>query len=119
MTTPKGTLPRSDIRWQYELGGGSLMDMTYVISATRYFLGVGAPREVIEANARPSPHDPRVDDAMEATLRYDVNGREVESKIYSDMWRENLLGFIPRVWEAPSIEIETEHAVIYFYKYVI
>ncbi|KAI0737096.1 NAD binding oxidoreductase [Daedaleopsis nitida] len=112
----EGLYTRSDIRWQYALAGGSLMDMTYVISSTRYFLGADTPREVAEAKARPSPQDRRVDDAMEATLRYDIGGRMVESKVYSDMWRPNLFGIIPRAWEAPSIEIETEHAKIYFYK---
>ncbi len=119
MTTPKGSIPRSDVRWQYALAGGSLMDMTYVISSTRYFLGVGTPREVVEAKACKSPVDERVDDAMEATLRFDLGGRMVESKICTDMWQDGLLGLIPRIWETPSIEIETEHAVIYFYKCVI
>ena len=118
MTSPTGTIPRSDIRWQYALAGGSLMDMTYVISSTRYYLNANTPREVAEAKARASRDDPRVDEAMEATLRFDLNGRMVESKIYSDMARANVLGVIPRVWEAPSIEIETEHAVIYYYKCV-
>lgn len=94
------------------------MDFAYVISSTRYFLDAGAPREVVEAKARSSPHDPRVDDAMEATLIFEVNGRTVQSKIYSDMWRADFLGIIPRIWEVPSIEIETEHAVIYYYKCV-
>ncbi|RPD59640.1 NAD binding Rossmann fold oxidoreductase [Lentinus tigrinus ALCF2SS1-6] len=119
MTTPKGSIPRSDIRWQFGLAGGSLMDMTYVISSTRYFLGAGTPREVAEAKARPTSQDPRVDEAMEATLRYDIDGRMVESKIYSDMWRANALGVVPRIWETPSIEIETEHAVIYFYNFMM
>ncbi|KAI0360213.1 NAD binding oxidoreductase [Trametes cingulata] len=119
MTTPTGSIPRSDIRWQFALGGGSLMDMTYVISSTRYFLDAGTPREVAEAKARPTREDPRVDEAMEATLRFDLNGRMVEGKIYSDMDRANVLGLIPRVWETPSIEIETEHAIIYFYNFMM
>ena len=125
MTSPQGSIPRTDVRWQLALAGGSLMDMTYVISATRYFLGsgdgvsVGTPREVVEATARPAPHDARVDEAMEATLLFDVGGRTVESRVYSDMWRANVWGVVPRIWETPSIEIETEHAVIYFYKCVV
>lgn len=119
MTSPKGSIPRSDIRWSYPLAGGSLMDMTYVVSATRYFLGAGAPREVVAARARTTREDPRVDEAMHATLRYDVGGRMVEGGIYSDMDRANMFGIIPRAWEMPSIETETEHATIYFYKYVV
>ncbi|KAJ2975780.1 hypothetical protein NUW54_g11674 [Trametes sanguinea] len=68
---------------------------------------------------RASRDDPRVDEAMEATLRFDLNGRMVESKIYSDMDRANVLGVIPRIWETPSIEIELEHAVIYFYNFMM
>ncbi|PIL35398.1 hypothetical protein GSI_02124 [Ganoderma sinense ZZ0214-1] len=93
--------------------------MTYVVSATRFFLAAAVPREVASAKARPSPGDRRVDDAMEATLRFDVGGRMVESKLYTDMWRANVLGLIPRVWELPSIEIETEHAVMYFYNFMM
>ena len=130
MTSPQGSIPRTDVRWQLALAGGSLMDMTYVLSATRYFLGasasgvgvsVGTPREVAEATARPAPHDAQVDEAMEATLLFDVGpgGRTVESRVYSDMWREHVWGVVPRIWETPSIEIETEHAVIYFYKCVL
>lgn len=118
MTTPKGSIPRSDIRWEYALAGGSFMDMTYVVSATRYFLTAGVPREVAVAKARPYAKDKRVDDAMEATVRFDCGGRMVESTLYTDMWRAYMLGLIPRVWELPSIEIETEHAIIYFYKCV-
>ncbi|KAI0822503.1 NAD binding oxidoreductase [Trametes gibbosa] len=119
MTTPQGTIPRSDIRWKYELAGGSLMDMTYVVSSTRYFLDVGTPREVAAVKARKAREDPRVDSAIEATLLYDVNGRTVESTVYSDMDRAPALGLIPRVWEMPSIEIETEHATIYFYNFMM
>ena len=130
MTSPQGSIPRTDVRWQLALAGGSLMDMTYVLSATRYFLGsgaggvgvsVGTPREVVEATARPAPHDARVDEAMEATLLFDVGpgGRTVESRVWCDMWRANVWGFVPRIWETPSIEIETEHAVVYFYKCVV
>jgi hypothetical protein len=32
MTTPTGSIPSSDIWWQFDLAGGSLMDMTYVVS---------------------------------------------------------------------------------------
>ncbi|KAL1940282.1 hypothetical protein VTO73DRAFT_9234 [Trametes versicolor] len=119
MTSLKGSIPRSDIRWSYPLAGGSLMDMTYVVSATRYFLGAGAPREVVAAQARRTREDPRVDEAMHATLRYDVGGRMVEGGIYSDMDRANLFGIVPRAWEMPSIEIETEHATIYFYNFMM
>jgi predicted dehydrogenase len=90
MTTPAGTVPESDIRWQFDLGGGSLMDMTYVLSATRFVLDAGAPASVLSAKARPFRKDARVDEAMEATLTFTRGSAEgadgdyeVTSQIYT------------------------------------
>ncbi|KLO11049.1 NAD binding Rossmann fold oxidoreductase [Schizopora paradoxa] len=126
MTTPAGTIPASDIRYKYDLAGGSLMDMGYVISSTRFFLGVGAPEEVTSARARVWPHDVsgKVDEAMEATLTFrspmaPKSSGKVVSEIYSDMRRENVGWVIPRFWEMPSIEIECEKATIYFFNFMM
>jgi len=112
MTTPTGSIPKSDIRWKYDLAGGALMDMTYVISSTRHYTKAGAVTDVVSASARSFPEDKRVDEAMVAEMR--IGG--VKSEIYADMNRANLAYVIPRVWEFPSIEIETEKATIYYYK---
>lgn len=117
MTTPAKSIPKSDIRWKYDLAGGSLMDMTYVVSATRYFLDQDVPREVVSARAREAKEDGRVDEAMVAELRWDNS--DVQSTVYADMERGNVARIVPRLWELPSIEIECEAAVIYFYKYVL
>jgi len=119
MTTPAGTIPKSDIRWKYDLGGGALMDMTYVISSTRYYLSAGLPSKVISAKARPLATDKRVDSCMEAELSYDLPQGSVKSKIVADMDRPNLAGVIPRMWELPSIEIETELATFYYYNFMM
>lgn len=114
--TSTPALPSKDIRWQYDLGGGSLMDMTYVLSFTRYAIHAGTPDEVLYAKARPLRKDPRVDEAMDATLRFiDRNGKDVYSTIYTDMARPWYCGIVPRVWELPSIRVELEHAEVYFY----
>ncbi|PWW79759.1 NAD binding Rossmann fold oxidoreductase [Tuber magnatum] len=117
MTTPAKSIPKSDIRWKYDLAGGSLMDMAYVVSATRYFLDKGVPTQIVSAKARRSPEDGRIDEAMEAELRWEND--EVKSKIYADMKRGNVAIVVPRVWELPSIEIECEDAVIYFYNFMM
>lgn len=121
MTTPVGTVPKSDIRWQWDLAGGSLMDMTYVISSTRYFLDADVPKEVVSAKARPMKEDKRVDAAMDAMLKFEVGstGRVVDSRVWTDMARPNVGLIIPRVWEMPSIEIETEKAAFYFYNFMM
>lgn len=115
MTSTPG-IPESDIRWQYDLAGGSLMDMTYVLSFTRYALKANVPVKVISANAKPSSHDTRVDNAMGATLLFKTDeGRDVHSTIYTDMKRGWAMGLVPRFWELPSIVVETAKAKIYFY----
>jgi len=97
-----------------------LMDMTYVVSSTRHFLGAGAITDVVSATARPFEKDPRVDEAMNAELRVETkNGKTVKSKIYADMNRANLAYIVPRVWELPSIEIEMEKATVYFYNFMM
>jgi hypothetical protein len=126
MTTPVGSLPPSDIRWQFELGGGALMDMTYVLSSTRHALDAGAPVSVVSAKARPFYNDSRVDEAMEATLVFRKGSADggqgeydVTSKIYADMRRGNVAGLIPRLWELPTIEVETELAKITYYNFMM
>jgi predicted dehydrogenase len=121
MTTPKGTIPKSNIRWQYDLAGGALMDMTYVLSSTRYYLHQPKLESVNSATAIPAPHDSRVDSSMSAELTFksDLSSNPVKSTIYADMNRANHFGLIPRVWELPSIKIECEKATVYFYNYMM
>ena len=119
MTTPTGSIPSSDIRWQFDLAGGSLMDMTYVVSATRYFLDAGASNEVTTAKARPMKKDKRVDESIEATLNFTSRGETVTADIFTDMNLGNIMHVIPRLGDLPSIKIELEKATIYYYKYVM
>lgn len=102
------------------------MDMTYVISSTRFALDAGAPERVVSAHARPSPWDARVDEAMEATLVFrkgagegKVGEYDVEAFIYADMRRANVAGIIPRVWELPTIEVEMERAIVTYYNFMM
>ncbi|KAF8999288.1 NAD binding Rossmann fold oxidoreductase [Cyathus striatus] len=109
------SIPPGDIRWQYDLGGGSLMDMTYTLSFTRFALGGRKPEEVIHAKAQ-SADDPRVDKSMKATLRFPGKEDEsVYSEIYTDMDRDKLWGVVPRVWELPTIRVEMENREVVFY----
>ncbi|QSS63516.1 NAD binding oxidoreductase [Histoplasma capsulatum] len=123
MTTPANSIPRGDIRWQYDLAGGSLMDMTYVVSSTRYFLDAGTPQRIDYAKARPLPSDKRVDEAMDARMYFKsevaANSGLVKSDIKTDMNQPYIGHIVPRVWEAPSILIELEHANIYFYNFMM
>lgn len=115
MTASPG-VPDGDIRWQYDLGGGSTMDMTYALSFTRYAIHSGNLKKVISAVSRPYHKDSRVDAAMHALLLFeDPEGNQISSRVYIDMARNWMGGVIPRLWELPSIEVETENAIIYYY----
>lgn len=57
----QGTIPKSDIRYKFDLAGGSLMDMTYVISSARYAVGGGVPKYIKFAKAKRASDDDRVD----------------------------------------------------------
>jgi len=118
MTASPG-VPENNIRWQFDLAGGSLMDMTYALSFTRYALHARTPRAILSAVARPYKKDPRVDEAMHALLVFEgpEEGQDVQSRVYTDMARRwtFLGGLVPRAWELPSIEVETERAIVYFY----
>ncbi|KAL2009991.1 hypothetical protein VTN00DRAFT_5798 [Thermoascus crustaceus] len=116
MTASPG-VPDGDIRWQFDLAGGSAMDMTYALSFTRYALHARKPRQILSAVARPYMKDTRVDEAMHSLLVFEgPEGQDVQSRVYTDMARRWVFGgIVPRVWELPSIEVETERAIIYFY----
>ncbi|KIV84261.1 hypothetical protein PV11_00051 [Exophiala sideris] len=115
MTASPG-VPDGDIRWQFDLAGGSLMDATYTLSFTRYILRAGMPEKILSAVARPYDKDKRVDAAMTTTLLFkDQSGESVHSRVDTDIARGWLGGVIPRVWELPQIEVETDKCHIVFY----
>lgn len=80
-------LPRfSDIRYDYDLAGGALMDAgCYAVHMARV-LGGGAEPEVVSARAR--LRDPRVDRAMRADLRF-PSGHT--GRVRCSMWSTDLL----------------------------
>jgi predicted dehydrogenase len=85
-------LPRfSDIRYQYELGGGALMDAgCYAVHMAR-LLGRGEP-EVVAATAK--LHSPDVDRAMEAHMRFPSGA---SGHVRCSMWSSSLLSMGVRV----------------------
>lgn len=118
------TLPIDTTRWKYDLSGGSLMDMSFVVSFTRYVLHADLPEEVIQAKATPAGFDPRFDVEMRASLRYrrpgmyaraGVDKTEVHSTIFTSLVRPWKFGIIPRIWNLPTITVETEKAEIILY----
>jgi predicted dehydrogenase len=87
-------LPRfKDIRYQYALAGGALMDAgCYAMHCAR-FLGPGEP--VVEgAQALSLRRDPRVDRAMTVDLRYPTGA---VGRVQTSMWSSALLRIRARV----------------------
>lgn len=85
-------LPKfSDIRYNYSLAGGALMDAgCYAVHMARIF--GGATPEVISARAK--LRDPQVDRAMTAELQY-AGGHK--GRVRCSMWSSNLLDMSVRV----------------------
>jgi predicted dehydrogenase len=88
-------LPRfSDIRYQYDLAGGALMDAgCYTVHIVRTLGGNGGEEpEVVSATA--TLHNPDVDRAMRAELRFPSGAT---GAIHTSMWSKSLLKLQARV----------------------
>jgi predicted dehydrogenase len=85
-------LPKfSDIRYQYDLGGGAMMDAgCYALHCLR-LLGPGAP-EVVAAKALLK--SPKVDRAMSAEFRFPEGARGF---LEASMWSKRVLGISAKV----------------------
>jgi len=73
---PKGSLPTDDIRFQYNLSGGCLMDFgSYNIQHLRQVFGT-EPSECVTASVRrmPAGLDPNIDQAFSATWKFPNGG---------------------------------------------
>jgi predicted dehydrogenase len=87
-------VPRfSDIRYQFDLAGGALMDAgCYAVHAARTF-GPGDP-VVTSAVALPLRRDPRIDRAMTIDLAYPSGAT---GRVRASMWSSSLLDVSVRV----------------------
>lgn len=73
--------PKNDIRWQYELGGGALMDLGVYAIAVLRSLARMEPMEVTEALAKTA--SPNVDRWVDAHLRF-PNG--ATGRVLTSLW---------------------------------
>ena len=94
-STPRCASPAAvdDIRYQYPLAGGALMDAgCYAVHCAR-LLGPGEPT-VVGAHARTLGRDSRVDRAMTVDLRYPTGA---SGQVVTSMWSSALLRIRARV----------------------
>ncbi|KAI0313880.1 hypothetical protein OF83DRAFT_1139430 [Amylostereum chailletii] len=68
---PKGFfIPKVDIRWDYDLGGGASMDLgVYTLDSLRYITSSN-PLEVVSAKSTSHLNDAKIDRRMEATFAF-------------------------------------------------
>ncbi|KZW00995.1 NAD(P)-binding protein, partial [Exidia glandulosa HHB12029] len=92
MSIPRGLMSKDDIRFNYDLGGGAMMDMgTYPLSFIRFI--TDAEPSITSAHAIPAT-DPRVDAATFASL---VLPEDVTASIECNLAAPPRYGFVPRM----------------------
>jgi predicted dehydrogenase len=102
-------LPRfSDIRYNYGLAGGALMDAgCYAVHCLR-LLAPGTP-SVTAAKALPLKRDPRIDRAMTAEFAFEGSG--ATGRIHTSMWSSTLLRIRAAVFGSKGKLVVTNFAV--------
>ena len=123
MTVPRGAIDEKDIRFQYDLAGGTSMDCCYVISGARFFWNAGDDLTFEVESAVPRIHslDPKVDEAMDAkfVLKSKKDDSKFQCSTHADLSQPKMFGLVPKYWEAtPSCTIELEKARIDVSNYV-
>ncbi|KIJ17808.1 hypothetical protein PAXINDRAFT_167776 [Paxillus involutus ATCC 200175] len=95
---PKGFINDDDIRMNYDIGGGAMMDCgCYPLSCVRY-LTRSNPTAVVSASAIPFHGDARVDTATSANLLFppsNPGAEPIKATIKCDLSVPLRLGFIP------------------------
>ncbi|KAJ6106778.1 hypothetical protein N7512_010295 [Penicillium capsulatum] len=98
---------------------GSTISLLSALGATRFALHATTPSTLLSVTARLSQTDPRVDAALYAHLILeDPHNNPVNCRVYTDLARPWAVGVVPRVWEVPMIQVETEKAVISYYNFL-
>lgn len=124
VVAPAGNFNQDDIRFNYELGGGAALDLTYIFCASCYFASPDSTKcrfEVSEATPRLNSTERRVDEAIHSKFVIEQEDRPpVHCQADGDLVLSNFLGFIPRVWAmSPACTIELEQAKIHFDPFVV
>ncbi|KAH6916078.1 hypothetical protein BKA70DRAFT_1501647 [Coprinopsis sp. MPI-PUGE-AT-0042] len=118
---PQGFFPPTDIRFKYELGGGSLMDVgCYTLSAARYFASsdpldiISAQHEVYMPPNAPVGFVPNVDRGMRVKL---AMPKDITAALDGDLGNPRLFGIIPRMPDVLA-SIECEHGKVELFNFV-
>ena len=114
---PRGVyLKPDDIRYDFALGGGSLMDQGYYAINCLRFLTSSEPTSVISASSIPHPKDSRVDLGMTASLAFP---NDIIGSVSTHMAVPPLFGFIPRTLPKTDCKVGGEKGEIFVNGWVI
>ena len=97
------------------------MDLAYVFSAIRYFVGGDGRYEVTKTDPVLYPGDKRVDLAMFAELAFHLNGENaapIRCKVVADLRPPRILGMIPSL-KRPNAVMEFENATVTLTRYLL
>jgi len=118
LTAPSGTVEDDDIRWNYELGGGSTMDPgSYAVNVLRY-LASANPKSVLTASATPfspAPQHKKIDKNFTATLTFN---NDIIGELYSNLSEPRFFGIIPRIPKLTAI-VRCEGGTIKIFNFLI
>ncbi|KAJ6519122.1 NAD(P)-binding protein [Mycena sanguinolenta] len=118
LTAPAGTAPDGDIRWSYELGGGSTMDPgCYTVNVLRYLAGSN-PTAVLTAKAVPyssRPEHKQIDKMFWATLSLE---KDIIGELHSNLDEAKLFGIIPRIPKLSAI-VQCERGSVEIFNFLI
>ncbi|KAF2161278.1 hypothetical protein M409DRAFT_69884 [Zasmidium cellare ATCC 36951] len=124
MSVPSDAMAKNDIRFQYPLGGGACLDLSYIFSSACYFACPTPSLPTAEitiqtATPRIHPVDAQIDEAIDATFTLEpppATGKPaVKCHVSGDLNRPYVWGLIP-CWipKMPFARIELERARIEF-----
>ncbi|KAL0061120.1 hypothetical protein AAF712_012114, partial [Marasmius tenuissimus] len=126
LSAPDGTAKEDDIRWNYELGGGSTMDPgSYTVNILQYLASPSKSKSVLSATATvfsPQPQHKQIDNKFSATI--DVEN-DILGEISSELNEPRIFGIIPRLpklkatvhCEGGTVEI-FNFLIPHFYHYI-
>ncbi|KAJ3523115.1 hypothetical protein NMY22_g11593 [Coprinellus aureogranulatus] len=122
MTLPTGMFPDTDIRFDYNLGGGAMMDMgCYPMNCIRY-LSSSNPTAILDVSHRvhqpskaPSSYVANIDEKTVASLALP---NDATAKLTCDLREPKILGFIPRIPKLDAL-VECEGGKIELYNFVL
>ncbi|THU83074.1 NAD(P)-binding protein [Dendrothele bispora CBS 962.96] len=119
LSAPEGTAKPDDIRWKYELGGGSTMDPgSYTINVLNYLASPSKSKSVMSASAEhysSAPQHKQIDKKFTATVNLE---NDILGELFSDLNESRIFGVIPRIPKLKAV-IHCEGGTVEIFNFLI